>query len=244
MAGSSGSTRVLAAIREGWLAGALPELVGDRGVAGLALVGSLGRGDGDDWSDVDLLVAVHDPKVAEFADRSRNLRWAGADLLVDARQNAPAGARSVSTLYVRSGLPLGVDWYVYPASRAAWPADGRVLHDPAGLPRVGEPFAAFNARGPRQPGTAKTPDEVRLGTLAMVPIAGKHVARRSPAAAGMIESGGGPAGLAGAAPAEQLRALRAVAARLSDGAHPQVEAAVAAYLGLIEATSVPSPNFR
>jgi hypothetical protein len=76
-------------------------------------------------------------------------------LLVDGRHNAPAGAMSVGTLYLRSGLPLGVDWYVYPASMAAWSSDSRVVHDPTELPRSEKAFRDLNANGPRQQATPK-----------------------------------------------------------------------------------------
>jgi predicted nucleotidyltransferase len=236
MSGAACPASVLASIRQHWLDDALPELIGDHRVAGLAFVGSLGRHDGDNWSDVDLLVVVHDAAFADFSDQRRNRLWAGADLLIDARQNAPAAATSMGALYVRSGLPLGVDWYVYRASMAVWPSDCHVLHDPVGRGPVDEPFAELNGRGPRRKGTVKPDGEVRLARLAMVPIAGKYVARGSAAAAAMIEFLGGGEVSVGAVPSEQLRVLRAIAVWLSTGSAPRIEAAVESYLGLVQST--------
>lgn len=236
MIGGSHPAGALAAIRSEWLDRALPQLVGDPRVVGLAFVGSLGRGEADDWSDVDLFVVVDDEQIASFVDRQSNPLWAAADLLVDARHNSPAGAMSVGTVYVRSGLPLGVDWYVYPSSIAALPSDCRVVHETTALPPVDATFAEFNSTGPRQTATPKTADEVRQATLAMAPIAGKYIARRSPAATAMIQFLGGTTRAVGATPTEQLQALRAIAARLSTAANPHLEYAVELYLEVVEST--------
>lgn len=223
----------LAAVRGEWLDEALSSLRADPRVEGVALVGSLGRGEADDWSDVDLLVVVGAPAPpGPFAP------WGGAELVVDARQNAPAGATSVGTLYVRSGLPLGVDWYVHPAPTAVWPSDCRVVHEATARPRVDDDFRTFIAAGPRQAGITKSAEEIRLARLAMVPIAGKYIARRSPAAGPMIRFLGGPAPAPGSGPADELRALRALAADLSTGAlaRPRLVAAVAAHLAIVGST--------
>ena len=235
MAAGAPSMPALASIRDGWLDAALPVVVGDPRVAGVAFVGSLGRGDADDWSDVDLLVAVHDDAYAGYVDPARNDLWASAEVLVDARHNAPAGAMAAGALHVRSGLPLGVDWYAYPASSAAWPSDSRVVHDPGGLRRVEEPFDAFNARGERGAATVESADEARRARLAMVPIAGKYIARRSPSAAPMIRFLGGTPEPVGPGPTEQLRTLRSITARLSAGER-RLEDAIAAHLRLVEST--------
>ena len=225
-------------IRDRWLDEALPGLRLDVGVVGVALVGSLGRGEADDWSDVDLLVVVDDGKVELLVDPSQDWLWEGAELVIGGRQNAPAGAMSVGTVYVRSGLPLGVDWYVYPVSMAAWPSDCVVVHETSELRRVGDAFSVFNSAGPRQVGASKTPEEVRRARLAMVQIAGKYVARRSLKAVPMIEFVGGTTLAAGSTPADQLRALRDVFGRLSMGARSRLADAVEAYLDIVESAVV------
>ena len=226
-------------IRDRWLDEALPGLRLGLGVVGVALVGSLGRGEADDWSDVDLLVVVDDARVELFVDPSPDRLWEGAELVVDGRQNAPAGAMSVGTVYVRSGLPLGVDWYVYPVSMAAWPSDCVVVHETTTeLRRVDDAFSVFNSAGHPQVGASKTPDEVRRARLAMVPIAGKYIARRSPRAVPMIEFVGATTLAAGSTPADQLHALREIAGRLSMGARPRLADAVESYLDVVESTIV------
>jgi hypothetical protein len=106
--------------------------------------------------------------------------WARADLLSDGRHNSPAGAASVGTTHIRSGLPLWVDLHVHPADRTPWPTDSRIVFERRPVKTGTLSFGAFNAGGPRQPATAKTADEIRQIHLGYVPIAGKYVGRRSP----------------------------------------------------------------
>jgi hypothetical protein len=72
-----------------------------------------------------------------------------------------------------------------------------------------------------------------LARLAMVPIAGKYMARRAAAAPGMLQFLGGPEGVD---PRAQLEALRVVAAGLATREQPRIEAAVDAYLELVAST--------
>ena len=237
MSGEPSAARELAEIRARWLDEALVGLRRDARVVGVGLVGSLGRGEADDWSDVDLLVVVDDGE-GRFVDPLPDRLWAGAELVVAGRHNAPAGASSVGTVYVRSGLPLGVDWYVHPVSLAAWPSDCVVVHQVTQLARVDETFSVRNSQGPRQRSSPKSPDEVRQARLAMVPIAGKYIARRSPRVVPMLELLGAPTLAAGAGPADQLQALQDILARLSMGAPPRLADAIASYLDLVESAVV------
>ncbi len=108
---------VLASIRSRWPGAATAALRADPAVAGVALVGSLGAGRADDWSDVNLLTVVDDAALDEFTAAGRLTGVPGALAFAsDARHNAPRGARAVSAVYLIDGLPLWVDRYVYPAS--------------------------------------------------------------------------------------------------------------------------------
>ena len=62
-------------------------LKADTDVGGVALIGSLGRGEADNWSDIDLLILMGDQAVAQFADEPAARPWAQADLLSDGRHN-------------------------------------------------------------------------------------------------------------------------------------------------------------
>jgi len=82
-----------AVARQRWLEQTTGMLSGLPYVAGVWLVGSLGRGDGDAFSDVDLVVAVDATVPAEVvADPAAGLRLPGHQLYVRPKpRNAPAG---------------------------------------------------------------------------------------------------------------------------------------------------------
>jgi predicted nucleotidyltransferase len=206
-------------------------LEADPVVGGVALIGSLGRGEADHWSDIDLLVLMGDRALARFMDEPAASLWAHADLLSDGRHSSPAGAT-----HLRSGLPLRVDLHIHPEARTRWPADGRVVFQrrPAGAGTVS--FDQLNAGGSRQPATAKTADEIRRIHLSYVPAAGKYIGRRSPRACEMIRFLGKMPGFSSCDPAAQLLALRGIAEDLSDPSWTWLSDAVAAYLGLVEAS--------
>ncbi|MGH9102737.1 MAG: nucleotidyltransferase domain-containing protein [Acidimicrobiales bacterium] len=94
----------------------------DPAVSATGLVGSLGRGDADDWSDVDLLIVVPDSQVDHYADATQLPGSEQAMWSIDARHIAPRGAGTVGVRCIIDGLPLNVDWYAYPRSQAAWVA--------------------------------------------------------------------------------------------------------------------------
>ncbi|MFC4121672.1 nucleotidyltransferase domain-containing protein [Nonomuraea zeae] len=210
---------LLAAIRSRWLAAATAALRDDPQVAGAALVGSLGAGRADDWSDVDLLVFVDDARI----DDGVVTHGLGKPALTfDARHNGPRGTRAISGQYLVDGLPLWADWHLHPVSRASWPADAAVIFDRRafnqhrldqhevnrhhldrhgfdrhrldrrGFDRLPVTFAELLAAGEREPPTRKSPADHRALQLALIPIAGKRLARRSPETARMIEFVGGP----------------------------------------------------
>jgi predicted nucleotidyltransferase len=228
----------LASIRSRWLTAAIASLRADPAVLGTALIGSLGAGRADDWSDVDLLIVVDDASLDEHAAPDRLAGIPGTLAFAsDARHNAPRGARVASGQYIIDGLPLWVDRYVYPASWAAWPADSTVLLDRRDIGRLTLTFTEhLNAVEHEQP-VPKSPGERRGLQAALVPIGGKYIARRSPAAPGLITLVGGPGTLEGTWP-DHLATLR----RLLDGhaaagaGTPESIAATHAYLDLVAAT--------
>ncbi len=146
----------LVAARAAWL----KEIVAGSDAEAIWLAGSLGRGAGDAWSDVDLLVV------------GAELPLDDAVLTLEAPQNGPAGGRYVGAMYDVGSLPLWVDWYAWPADLPA-PRDARLL---AGDGRPGERtlFEALDHHGRGLPLDA--PDTVAF-TLAMVPLTAKFIAR-------------------------------------------------------------------
>ena len=227
---------LLARLRDRLLDQVLGLLEADPAVTGVALVGSLGRGEEDNWSDIDLFILASDQFIRQFMNEPAASRWARADLLSDGRHNSPAGAMSLGTTHIRSGLPLWVDLHVHPADRTPWPMDSRVVFERRPVKTGTLSFGKFNACGPRQPATVKTADEVRQIHLGYVPIAGKYVGRRSPYACEMIRFLGQRRDFNDHGPAAQIRALRRIAKDLSSPSWGPLGDAVASYLDLVEAT--------
>jgi hypothetical protein len=238
-AGAPEGPALLAGLRDRLLDQVLARLGADPAVAGVALVGSLGRGEEDNWSDIDLFILTSDQFIRQFMNDPAASPWARADLLSDGRHNSPAGATSLGTTHIRSGLPLRVDLHVHPADRTPWPTDGCVVFERRPVRTGTLPFGEFNAGGPRQPATAKTADEVRQIHLGYVPIAGTYVGRRSPRAVEMIRFLGQRRDFNDRDPAAQIRSLRGIADDLSSPSRGQLGDAVACYLDLVEATIQP-----
>jgi hypothetical protein len=209
-------------------------LEADPAVEAVALIGSLGRGEADNWSDIDLLILMGGQALAWFAENPAARPWAQAALLSDGRHNSPAGATSAGALHIRSGLPLWVDLHVHPAAWTQWPADGRVMFQRRPVQRGTRSFAQLNASGSRQPATAKTADEIRMIHLSYIPIAGKYVGRRSPRACEMIRFLGKMTDFSSRDPAGQLLALRVIAADLAGPSWAWLTDAVSRYLDLVE----------
>ncbi|MEU4292785.1 nucleotidyltransferase domain-containing protein [Kribbella sp. NPDC026596] len=80
----------LASIRARWLSAVTAALQDDQVVAGAALVGSLGAGGADDWSDIDLLIVVEDAHLNDYATPGRLPNGRGRlAFAIDARHNGP-----------------------------------------------------------------------------------------------------------------------------------------------------------
>jgi len=205
----------LGELRDRLLDQVLGLLQADTAVDGAALIGSLGRGEADNWSDIDLLILMGDRALARFADEPAASTWAQADLLSDGRHNSPAGA-----------ISLG----------ASWPADGRIVFQRRLIETGTSSFDQLNASGSRQPATAKTAAEIQRIHLSYVPIAGKYIGRRSSRAYEMIRFLGTMTDFSSGDPAAQLLALRRIAGELSAPAWTWLSAAVTAYLDLVEAS--------
>ncbi len=227
---------ILGELRDQLLDDVVELLKADPVVEGVAVIGSLGRGTGDNWSDIDLLILMPDDAVARFADEPAARPWAQADLLSDGRHNSPAGATSVGTTHIRSGLPLWVDLHVHSAARTRWPTDSRPVFERRPIETGNLSFDQLNAGGTRQPGTAKSADEIRRIHLSYVPAGGKFIGRRSPRAIEMIRFLGKMPDFNAGDPADQLLALRAIAGGLADPSRTWLSDAVASYLDLVEAT--------
>lgn len=146
----------------------------DARVAGWGLVGSYGRGAADEWSDLDVLVAIRDEV---WDDDVVPGVWPPALAVVDGRRNVRTGAHAVATAHDHGGALERIDWYLHPVSRLAWPSDCRVVVDVPGVGRVAEPFADWNARGERRRPLPPDPERAAVGRTLMAAIVAKSVAR-------------------------------------------------------------------
>lgn len=110
---------------------ALEVLREDRRVVAAWLFGSLGRGDADDLSDIDLWVVVSDEHMeAVHSTRREYVGSLGEPILIEeAPQNAPSGGAYLLVLYGGVAGPHQVDWYWQPQSSAFIPQDTRLLFD-------------------------------------------------------------------------------------------------------------------
>lgn len=222
----------LRAIREAWLRRAIEQLEADPDITGVAFVGSLGRGDADDWSDVDLVIVVPDGQVERYADANRLPGSEHVAMSFDARHNAPHGAGSIGVHFIIDGLPFSADWYIYPISQGAWVADATVVFDRRGLPRLSETFDEHLAKREVQPPTPKPAHAHRLLQIALISVAAKRIARRSADAARMVEFVGGPHAPE-ATPAEHLELLRRLIVQYRDDGPEEILSAASRYLDLV-----------
>ena len=110
------------------------------------LVGSLGRGAGDAFSDLDLVLAVEEPLANQICARPLRVAAGAPDIrralfsrfgeplnIHENHNNAPHGGTFSSVLYANP--PVIVDWVLAPRSIALRPAGTRLLFDRAGIPK-------------------------------------------------------------------------------------------------------------
>lgn len=186
----------------------------------LLLIGSLGRGGGDAWSDLDLIA------VGDTADPSFDLANVFGDRVlatVDAPREAPVGGsyRGVC-LGIADGV-LWLDWYHWPITTAAIPTDATAIHDDLGLPASPLAFIPLITEhsDPTAPGASGG-----AAVLLRVAVAAKYLARSDAAklAAKIPET-------AGLRLDQTAARLHAMAVSVTE---PELSAAVAATLRLVE----------
>lgn len=148
----------------------------DDRVVGVWLRGSLGRGEEDDVSDIDLHVAVDDHACgAIVADIEGFLTRPGRPLLVQTVFSAPRGGFTRCVLYDGVHGPQQVDWMIWPQSVA-------VLHPPAHVLFVKAPIPAvaserYQTLVDESPGEAATPGHGQATCWLFVLIAARYLAR-------------------------------------------------------------------
>jgi predicted nucleotidyltransferase len=120
------------------------------------LFGSLGRGDADVLSDIDLFLIVDDAAHADVVSSRYEMmaKLAEPVLIQEAPQNWPPGGVYNMALYAGEFGPHQVDWYWVRRSGAAIPSETVLWFDRAGLPRLDTPthfsYAAVPEREPAE----------------------------------------------------------------------------------------------
>lgn len=157
----------------------------DGSVIAAWLFGSLGRGDGDALSDLDVWLVVPDAYIQDAVARRREwVTTVGAPVLLqEAPQNAPPAGGYLLAYYDAPTAPHQVDWYWQPQSRARVPAETRLLLDRANLPRDSAPTQLVAGDPPA--GHIEEPLNSISFFWAMLMICAKKDIYRSPAAAEM-----------------------------------------------------------
>src|SRR5688500_18645773 len=123
------SLRAQGARRDAVLARIVEVLRADERIAGSWLSGSFGSGEQDEWSDLDLHVAVEDEHFRDVLDgRAELYARVGEPLLIQPEfvpsDNYSLGGAHYQLVYFEG--PVHVDWNLGPASRASKPL-GHVL---------------------------------------------------------------------------------------------------------------------
>lgn len=100
------------------------------------LSGSFGRGEADEWSDLDLHVAVDDAWYEQFlAEREAVYHHVGHPVLIqpDMASDSQVGARFQLVMYAG---PIEVDWNIGPVGKAQRPLAYQMLVERASVPVV------------------------------------------------------------------------------------------------------------
>ncbi|MES2462575.1 MAG: nucleotidyltransferase domain-containing protein [Armatimonadota bacterium] len=155
----------------------------DTRIAAAWLFGSLGRGEGDALSDLDLFVVVRDADfdemVGSVSARKVFIRQAGGDPIVfgEAPQNAPPQGAYAGILYAGEVSPHRADWYWQPQSMAVLPqSDAAVLFDRVGIRRSEAPVSWEYQPIPEE-SIEEEASRACSGFWAMLLITAKYVAR-------------------------------------------------------------------
>ncbi|WP_433315655.1 nucleotidyltransferase domain-containing protein [Micromonospora sp. CA-269861] len=165
--------------RTAWLAATVDVLHQRKSVGAAWLVGSVGRGSADPYSDVDLVVAVDDTTPQSVLDDPvAGLHLPGRLLFTRGKPcNAPAGGGYVTVCVELAALPILIDLYLWPVTTAAIPSDGRLL-----LYRESPPLRTGLAFMPlldqhRTPDSTGADANHPASILLLVQLAAKYLAR-------------------------------------------------------------------
>lgn len=123
------------------------QLSNDARFAAAWLTGSLGRNESDEFSDIDISIAIYESHAQDFCTKTVQVsaetsaeryalfgQFGKPALIHENNNNAPAGGTFTFVLYSESALM--VDWILLPLSKAARPQTSIILFDKAGIPTL------------------------------------------------------------------------------------------------------------
>lgn len=172
--------------RDAWLRAVVQRLRKDRRFIASWLVGSLGRGNADGLSDIDIVVVIRDWCAEDVLAHSLQevSPFGDAVWLREIGGNAPPGGSYVSAGFRSTPLPIAVDWYWQPLSKAFFPSDAQLLFQKAPVRAAAPPasFAQLMSRPKLHAGTdtdQRAPSSFDRVSFfwAMVPVAAKYGVR-------------------------------------------------------------------
>ncbi len=158
----------------------LSQLQQDRRITAAWLVGSLGRGNGDELSDLDLWLMVTQDSITQLVHERRSFvaQFGDPVLYVEAPQNGPDGGGFLDVCYDAPSAPLLVDWIWQPETLASPPGQTKLLFDHTGLTRQAKAIQFTNQ--PASDEYLSTPMHFISFFWMMLMVTAKYVARQSP----------------------------------------------------------------
>ena len=154
------------------------EIVNDLRVDALWLSGSLGRGEGDSLSDIDLLAVGALGSTEKLVESPEGLvRAVGPVAFVyKAPHNAPLEGTQWNVLYDTNPLPVYVDWNIWPPVERR-PSDVAVLFERKPFMRSQETFASMQSHFAKSEGLGRAVETLNHFRVMMIPVLAKKAAR-------------------------------------------------------------------
>ena len=142
------------------------------GSGALLLIGSLGRGGGDAFSDLDLIIV---PGPAFTGLDLARLFGDKVLLQIEVPRNAPEGGSFHTACLDVAGTVLWVDAITWPSATVAIPADATAVYDNHNLPHSPLAFIALPDRHRNPEATGHPPTDAT--SLLRIAVAAKYLAR-------------------------------------------------------------------
>jgi hypothetical protein len=139
----------------------------DERIRALLVTGSLARGDADEWSAITYVAVVTDEAVpAVLSEIARSESLYGQSLVTFAApQRGVDGGGYLSVLYLQSGLPLQVHWYLSPRSLGLPVGDTKPLFTRESWPQSGASFADLLRDHPNSDALDPPPSDLEIEAI-------------------------------------------------------------------------------